>query len=150
MNMTFLPPYLRPHAGNLLAGILVVMALINGTESAHKLIKFHKLRQTFPFQFSGFKFSGLNDIFKDVSSIGYLTDGPLTDSNVITEYSHAQYMLAPVVVQLDSADHEYILLNFSKPGLALAKLKEIQAVPIKINSFGIILARNPKFIKPTL
>ncbi len=49
--------------------------------------------------------------------------------------------LAPTILELNNLDHEYILFDCSTDQVAADKIEEINALAIKRNKFGIILAR---------
>ncbi len=127
--------------------ILLVAAVLclNIFTLGKDILKMKQQRKTFPYVFTGFKFSGLNDILRGVDYIGYYTDKDMDNRQDALQFSQAQYTLAPVILDLNNTQHEYVLFDCSSPKVALKKIKEIRAVPVRKNQFGIILTRNRKF-----
>ena len=72
--------------------------------------------------------------------IGYYTDGNLKNDADAKTYAHAQYVLAPTIVEFMNLNHKYILFVCSSDSAALKKIQEIGAVPLRQNRFGMILA----------
>ncbi len=97
------------------------------------------LRAKVPFYFQGLKFGGLEDIFQDVTAVGYFSDMNITEPAAAAQYAQAQYVLAPIILDLDYAQHEYILTNCRDPRKALAKMQELGTVPLRRNQFDIML-----------
>ena len=96
-----------------------------------------------PVIFLGFKFSGLDDILKNETHIGYITDYDLKQTAPLAEYEQAQYTLAPVTLDINNPDHRFFIINCSSDAMAAKKLQELGAQPIRRNNFGIILAFRP-------
>ena len=131
------------YAQNILLVLTALLGGINVSQLTTELKKNYFLRKDVPYQFAGVKFSGLGDILKNVELIGYYTDGDTTDGDIIADFSQAQLMLAPAILDLNNTNHEYILFNCSRPDIGLKKIKDIGATPLKMNQLGIILARKP-------
>ena len=127
--------------------LLSIVVVINCSRTYKDLIDKKILRSLMPAQFPGLKFSGLKEIltgFADVSHIGYYTDMSLDDIPPAMQFSQAQFVLAPIILDLDYKQHEFILLDCSSEKVALRKIKELKAIPLKKNAFGIILIRKPE------
>jgi len=99
-------------------------------------------RKTIPLHSLGYQFLGLENIFKDVRSVGYYTDKDLTNSMVIAQFEQAQYMLAPTVLVLNHTQYHWVIFDCSNPKTALETIKDLGFTPLKIHN-GIILAYNP-------
>ncbi len=84
---------------------------------------------------------GLTDMLRGVEYVGYFTDKDLTDKTNAAQFSQAQYILAPVILDLNNTQRDFIIFDCTTPDVALEKIKEIDAVPLVKNKFGIILAR---------
>lgn len=102
-------------------------------------------RQHHPFVFYGFLFSGLDQFFARTPYVGYFTDKSFDDKAAAAQFAQAQYMLVPTVLDLNYQRHEWILMDCTSTETAMAKIKELGAVPVKKNKFGIILARQPRW-----
>ena len=90
----------------------------------------------------GYQFSGLEEFTSGIDRIGYYSDDNLElNEHAHKLFAHAQYVLAPTVLELDNMDHEFVLLVCSNPKSAGIKLKQLNALPLRANKFGMILAR---------
>ena len=136
-----LPPSFRKYLP--LAFWLPVMALVilNGVHLQAILSRAQMVKKVMPFYFQGLKFSGLNDVFTDVRSVGYYTDRDLKKDEAASQFSQAQYVIAPVVLDLNYADQDFILFDCTSEEVAQKKIEEIGAVALRRNQFGVILAR---------
>ena len=76
--------------------------------------------------------------------MGYYTDKNMDNRADALQFAQAQYTLAPIILDFNHTDYEYILFDCSKEEIALEKMLQIGAVPIRKNQFGVILARNLK------
>ena len=126
-------------------GFFVVIAagiiLINACELSQSLIKIIAERNRSLFRFSGLKFSGLDGILQDAAYVGYYTDKNLSkDRDAAAQFSQAQYILAPAILDVNNTNHFFTLFDCTTEEMAFKKIKELGAIPIKKNKFGIILA----------
>ena len=96
------------------------------------------------FYFIGMRFSGLQGILKNVDYIGYYTDKDPADKITAAQFSQAQYILAPVILDLDNTSHRFILFNCSIEKKAFEIIEKIGAVPLKKNQYGIVLAERKR------
>ncbi len=120
-----------------LTGIILLFNCIDLTIAAVKLAE---KRKKSPFYFSGFQFLKLQDVFRGVSYVGYYTDKDLSDKQNTAQFSQAQYILAPTILELNNLSHEFILFDCTSEKAAYDKIKEIGAIPLKKSTSGIILA----------
>lgn len=120
---------------------IFVLTLFNTYSTFDYIKKIQKIKHVIPYQFDGFKFSGLNEFFQNVEYVSYFTDRDLKDEDAVKQFSQAQYMLAPTILDPDNMDHPYMLVDCANPAMALRKMKEFNVVPVKRNQFGIILAK---------
>lgn len=140
MNPETFQKYFKP--SSLFIIIAFFMIAFNSIELGLDTFKIMKQRKAIPFFFSGFKFLGLEDIFRHTAYVGYYTDKDIAhDKQAAAEFGQAQYILAPTILSLNHLSHEFILFNCSSEQVAFAKIKEIKAIPLKKNSFGVVLAR---------
>lgn len=134
-------PFMKPKSIFILALLLVIA--VNLAQSFGDLLDLYSKRRKNPFFFSGYIFQGLEKIFKDIKYVGYYTDQSLDENSAAAKFAQAQYILAPTILDLNSTNHEFILFDCSREEIAREKMQEIDAVPLKKNKFGIILARMP-------
>lgn len=99
-----------------------------------------KLSPEHPISFPGIKFSGLTEYLQDEKKISYITDLDTKETVPLAEYEQAQYIMAPVILDLSKQPHKFLVINCSSEMAALRKLKEWQAKPLLRNQFGVILA----------
>ena len=118
------------------------VTVFNTVELFLDLKKNQRIRRVIPFIFLGFKFSGLDQFFKDEKYVGYYSDGDAKDANVIEEYSQAQYVLAPIILDLNNTSHRYTIFNCTSDAVAMKKIQELGLRPFKRNNLGIIISRN--------
>ncbi len=103
-----------------------------------------QIRQKTPTLFLGDYFRGLNAFVGTSHYLGYYTDKNLDDNRNARQFAQAQLVLAPIILDLNNTSHEFIIFDCSSRVVAAKKIKEIGAVPLKANQYGIILARNPR------
>jgi hypothetical protein len=111
--------------------------------NATTLTSQHLQRQSKPSQplhSLGYKFIGLEQLFKDVRYVGYYTDKDIEAPLTIAQFEQAQYMLAPTVLVLNKTDYPFVIFDCTTPEVALNKIRELGLQPLKINA-GIILAK---------
>jgi hypothetical protein len=101
-----------------------------------------RIRQKIPFIFMGNKFLGLNSVLKGENRIGYYTDKDLDVNQHALQFAQAQYILAPIILELNNTSLHFVLFDCTTEEAAMQKIKDAGLVPIKKNQFGLILARN--------
>ncbi|MFA5059162.1 MAG: hypothetical protein WC676_00845 [Candidatus Omnitrophota bacterium] len=143
MNIKNMASTQNLRSASLFLGALVIISI-----HIHTLIKEttknQQLRQNVPAQFLGYKFAGLEETLRDVRYIGYYSDKSLDDRVFAAQFAQAQYILTPAILDFNNTDHDFILFDCSTEDIAMRKIKQIGAVPLKKNQFGIILARKIK------
>ena len=126
---------------NLFIVSLAAVVVFNIVTLTKELINIHKLKAFAASQFPGRIFSGLDKTLEGIKYAGYFTDKDINNIAQAKHFAQAQYVLAPVILDLNNTDHEYILFDCTSLKITFDKIKEIGAVPLKANQFGIILAR---------
>jgi hypothetical protein len=121
----------------------IIFICLNTASLAKEIARMRQVRVQLPYIFMGHKFSGLDNILKDSTHIGYFTDKDMNDRLNALQFAQAQYILTPVILERNNTDHAYILFDCEDEQNALKKMKELGAVPLRKNRFGIILAHNP-------
>ena len=101
---------------------------------------FRALGPARPVGFNGIKFSGLAEILGKETHIGYVTDLDIRDAGPLAEYEQAQYVLAPVILDLEHPARKFVIINSSSDEAALVLLEKLNGRPLLRNQFGIILA----------
>lgn len=98
-----------------------------------------------PLHSLGYQFMGLENIFKDVPTVGYYTDKDLSNTLAIAQFEQAQYMLAPTVLDLNHTQYHWVIFDCTTPQAAMGTIQRLGLLPLKMNH-GIILALNPNGI----
>jgi len=123
---------------------LLLISAANYTVLSQEIKRILNIRKVMQHQIVGHRIKGLEEFTKDIEYIGYYTDMSITVKNNLREYAHAQYILAPTILEFNNMDHDYILLVCSTPKAAIKKISELKALPIMSNNQGVILARKRK------
>lgn len=124
-----------------LCWLVLALNLVTCFQGLSKIIT---SRQIMPYVFWGLKFSGLNGLLKAQRSAGYYTDKNMDERFNALQFAQAQYVLAPVILELNNTEHEFIIFDCSTARKALEKIKELGAVPLRVNPTGVIIARKLK------
>lgn len=107
-----------------------------------EIIRINGLNKVLSHQKIGYQFMGLEEFTQGIDRIGYYSDENLeVNEHAHKLFAHAQYILAPTVLELDNMDREFILLVCKNQQNAARKLKQLNALPLRANKFGMILAR---------
>ena len=135
--------FLKPQP--LLLTLTCFLIAVNTIDFTKQILLQKKVRGLMPFYFSGgLKFSGLEETLRGVAVAGYYTDKNLKEKSVAAQFSQAQYILAPTILDLNNTSHEFIFFDCANETESMKKIKEIGAVAVKRNNFGIILAKKTK------
>ncbi len=135
--------YARLTQGLFCAGFLIIIGSnIPGLIKAMQTLKTYK--KLIPYQKIGQKFAGLAPYLRNVDFVGYYTDADFSQDGPVKDFAQAQYILAPTILEHNNLSHEYILLVCQNEANAWKKMRELNAVPLRRNIFGMILARKPK------
>ena len=106
-------------------------------------------RTTVPLHSLGYQFMGLENVFKDIRTVGYYTDKDLTTNSTntlaIAQFEQAQYMLAPTILDLNHTQYHWVIFDCTTTQVAMNAIKHLGFTPLKANH-GIILAFNPNGI----
>lgn len=98
-----------------------------------------------PLHSLGYQFMGLENVFKDVHTVGYYTDKDLNNPLAIAQFEQAQYMLVPTVLDLNHTQYHWVIFDCTSPQVAIEAIKHLGFIPMKSRN-GIILASNPNGI----
>ncbi|MCA9408937.1 MAG: hypothetical protein KC733_09625 [Candidatus Omnitrophica bacterium] len=121
--------------------ILSAVILTNIPVLMQELKRIRGFRKVMETQIIGYKFAGLEQFTKNIEYIGYYTDKDIALKETSKEFSHAQYILSPTILDFNNLEHEYILLVCSDEKKAWLKMKELNAQPQRRNPYGMILAK---------
>jgi len=123
---------------------LLMVTLFNIIKLYKENKTIRQLRKVMPHQPVGREFAGLAQFTQGMRTIGYITDEDVAKNDGAHKlFAHAQFMLAPSILDLNNLDHEFLLFVYSDEKQALETIRRLNAQPLKRNPFGMILARNP-------
>jgi len=126
---------------NILGVLLILSALFNLYQAYTQAIGQLNDHQR-PLHSLGYQFIGLENVFKNIRTVGYYTDKNLNNPLAIAQFEQAQYMLAPTVLDLNHTQYHWVILDCTSPQAAIEALQRLKLTPVKANH-GIILALNP-------
>jgi len=121
---------------------LLLVAAFNLIEAYSQGIKQLQDHTSVPLHSLGFQFMGLEQIFKDVHTVGYFTDKDLNNPLAIAQFEQAQYMLVPTVLDLNHTQYHWVIFDCTTPQVAMNEIHKLGFIPLKANH-GIVLALNP-------
>ena len=121
---------------------LVIITIINIVVLQQELRRIKSFKQVMPHQIIGYQFAGLEEVLQGVQYVGYYTDKDIeNDKETAKLFSHAQYILAPTVLDFNNTTHEYIIFVCSSEQIARIKIQQLKMFPIRRNKYGMILAK---------
>ena len=124
---------------------LIAAAVFNLCQAYTQAIHQLQDRTTIPLHSLGFQFMGLENVFKDIRTVGYYPDKDLKQPLAIAQFEQAQYMLAPTVLDLNHTQYHWEIFDCTSPQEAMRAIQRLGFTPLKVNH-GIILAYNPNGI----
>jgi hypothetical protein len=123
----------------LILAVLIAIILLNTGQLGLQIIK-HQQRKS---NFLGDQFKGLESIIKGQRIVGYYTDKNMDETLAIAQFEQAQYVLAPIVLDLNHTNYPFVIFDCTSPQVALNKITELKLRPVKASNTGIILTVNP-------
>jgi hypothetical protein len=143
---------------NFFLSLLVLCILVNSYQLTLRILQ-HSQKES---SFLGDQFKELSPLFTKarVRKVGYYTDKNMEETlarsplekaqytRAMAQFEQAQYILAPVVLDLNNLSHSFIIFDCNSPQIALQKINDLGLKPIQMNNLGIILAFNPKIQEP--
>lgn len=125
--------------------ILTVFLAFNAGDLARHAAQMRKTRQKQAYPFLGHQFSKIEQVIGPLPArIGYMTDKDLSQVLPGMQFSQAQYVLAPAILDLNNIHHRYLLLDYSDKRILAGTVIEHRLIPLKQTVRGVILAVNPK------
>lgn len=125
-----------------LISAFLIITTFNIIRLTGNILSLNKIRKVRPYAFYGRLFEGITPLLKGTQYVGYMTDKDLSQNAHAMHFAQAQYALAPVIMDLNNANHPYVIFDYENPVEAVRKIKELGLVPYKQNA-GLILVKNP-------
>ncbi len=132
-----------PLTTKLLLAIIALLTLVNIIQTALRFAAIYPRLKPVAFNFAGSKFEGLQRYLNNEKYVGYYTDIPVDAPRATLELLQAQHTLVPFILDPNSIDHPYVIVNCSNTAAAIEKFKTLGAQPVTANNFGIILVKRP-------
>jgi hypothetical protein len=123
---------------------LLLLTLMNAFVFKEEVKRINTFKSVLPHQTIGYKFNGLIPFVKGIEYVGYYTDDSSSKNETAKQYAHAQYILAPTILDYGNLEHKHILLVCSKEAIAWKKMQELGAVPLSRNKYGMILVEKKR------
>jgi hypothetical protein len=121
---------------------LVLAAVFNLCQAYTLAVGQLQDRTSVPLHSLGFQFMGLENVFKNVHTVGYYTDKDLANKLAIAQFEQAQYMLVPTVLDLNNTQYRWVIFDCTSFQAAMGAIQRLGFTPMKTRN-GIILAYNP-------
>ncbi|OGX08946.1 MAG: hypothetical protein A2Z88_07585 [Omnitrophica WOR_2 bacterium GWA2_47_8] len=96
--------------------------------------------KTSPVQEPGYEFTELKLKLKDTGRVGFITDKDMSPEGNDGKFLEAQYILAPMVLELGNSANRFTIVDSSNLTRGLAMAENIGAVPVHVTPYGKILA----------
>jgi hypothetical protein len=117
---------------------------INGDQyRTNHLTSIYPRKKPTAFNFAGEKFNGLEKLLKNEKYVGYYTDLTLDDPRAMMELLQAQYTTIPLILDPNSLEHRYIIVNAANIPAAIEKFKSLGASPVTRSNNGLFLVERP-------
>lgn len=123
--------------------ITVIFLLLTGLIQTQKEIVFLHVIYKTNLSVIGDHFALLKDILKDTPRIGYYTDKSIEDITVASLFGQAQYVLLPVLLELNALDHPFVIFDYKDTDYAIDNVLKLGMIPLMQNSSGTVLAKRP-------
>ena len=88
----------------------------------------------------GFEFAGFKEKLSGLKRVGFLTNKDMSPERNDGQFLGAQYMLAPVVLDLGNPRYRWVILDCTSLIPAFDMMQEIKAAPIDVNEHSKVLA----------
>ena len=115
--------------------LIIINLAINGISIMAQMTTIEK-RSTEP----GFQFLDLKEKLEGETVVGFLSETTPTPEDNDGQFMMAQYMLAPILLDLNNPDHKINIISAPTPDSAKSILSIIHAKPIYISPFGKIIS----------
>jgi len=89
----------------------------------------------------GSQFADFKKYLKGQKSIGFLTDKDMSPENNDGFFSQTQYILAPIVVNLNNPKNEFNILDYSEMNYIIYSIRALNSVRLTSNEYGQALIR---------
>ena len=92
-------------------------------------------------KYPGYEFGDLKQKLPAVRKAGFLTDKDMSPERNDGQFLAAQFIFAPIMLELNNPHHEFIILDYTSLQAALDAMKKDNIHTVYINGHGKILGR---------
>jgi hypothetical protein len=124
--------------------LAIIILVLNITELKQYIAKIKPFIRLAPSLFDGRKFTNLKPFLKEEQYVSYITDKNLEHPKNSKQFAQAQYTLSPIILDEKNLNHKYAIVDCSTDKISQAVIKQLKAVPLKKNNFGIYLTQLQK------
>ena len=121
--------------------IFLVLTVTNGFVLKEEIRRIYNYKKILDYNIVGYQFAGIETFLEDVEYMGFFTDKDMNNPKNAKLFAHAQFALAPIVLDFNNLNHKYIIFACSSDGIAELYMNKINAVALGRNQFGIIIAK---------
>ena len=89
----------------------------------------------------GYEFVNFKSFLKGVKEVGFVTDKDMSPEKNDGQFLMAQHALAPIILDLNNPNHEFIIIDSTSLIVALDMNQRLNAHFIQVNEFSKILAQ---------
>jgi len=89
----------------------------------------------------GTQFAHFNQYLKDQESIGFLTSKDMSSENNDGFFSQAQYILAPVILELNNPKNQFNILDYEQKKHIIYAMRALKSFRVSNNEYGQALIR---------
>ncbi len=89
------------------------------------------------------KYAGISEFIKGQRRIGYLTEQSLDNIAAAFEFAQAQYALAPVILDFNNPNLEFVIISTASTQAALEMIRTARLEPVATNKLQVLLTKNP-------
>jgi hypothetical protein len=134
---------MRPYSKTQIA-FLCLLTIVLGLNimPLYDLMKeIHAYKKITPYNIIGFKFQGLDQFTKGERIVGYYTDEDMETKQAQKSFAHAQYLLAPTILDFNNFSHRLVIFACKNEQNAWDRIKAINGTPLQRNQYGVMLVK---------
>ena len=125
--------------------IALIVIICFNCHSTFKTLKIiHQKKQFIPLLFRGSLFKAFQQDLRNIDFIGYVSDRDIHEQKANEQFSQAQYMLAPTILDPTSTDYEYLLIANKKSNITKETLIKLNVMPVRILNNKTMLTKKQK------
>lgn len=125
----------------LIAATLCIIICLNIHSTYQTLKTIEEKKEFIPMLFRGSYFKAFQADLNNIPFVGYVTDQNINHPKANEQFSQAQYMLAPTILDSSSTDYEYILIAHRISNISPETLIKLNVLPVRVLNDKTMLTR---------